>query len=415
MASAFCDLLHRNWQIIKPPAPPPKASNALRFGILGTARIAPIAFITPARSHPEVILSAVAARDKTRATAYARKHSIPRVLDSYSDLVADGDIDAVYVPLPNGLHYEWAMRCLAAGKHVLLEKPSTANGGEAEVLFRFAREKGLVLLEARHHVFQPSWRVFLGEVDGESVQRVRVTMSGPGAMFKEDDFRFRYETGGGALLDLGTYHVSALRAVFGTEPEECLECKVTTCAPPNELCDTKFNATFRFPNGGTGEMYGNIKASLVEMATNFGTIQVWHRKKRVEDDTLPAGQEKWVTRKVTDTNFVIGAFWHRIVVESEFEVRRTDSGKVVRKWTTREVKKAYTLKEAGLDRPSEKYWLTYRYMLEEFVNKVRKREGSGLWVDGDDSVNQMKMLDMAYEKAGLPVRKSPGFKLDTTG
>ncbi|OIW24866.1 NAD(P)-binding protein [Coniochaeta ligniaria NRRL 30616] len=362
MASAFCDLLHRNWQILRPPAPPPKATNALRFGILGTSRIAPFALITPSRSHPEVILSA---------------HSIPRVLDSYADLVNDKDIDAVYVPLPTGLHYEWAMRCLAAGKHVLLEKPSTANGTEAEELFKVAREKGLVVLEARHFVFQPSWRVFLGEVEGEGVERVEVTMCAPGAAFGKGDIRFRYELGGGAMLDLGTYHVGALRAIFGAEAEECLSCEVSTCAPPNELCDTKFNATFRFPNGGTGEMYGNIKASLVELATNFGTIQVWHRKKRVEDEALPAGQEKWVTR--------------------------------------REVKKAYTLKEAGVDRPSEKYWLTYRYMLEEFVNKIRGREGSDMWVDGEDSVRQMRMLDMAYEKAGLPLRKSPEFKLETAG
>lgn len=163
-------------------------------------------------------------------------------------------------------------------------------------------------------------------------------------------------------------------------------------------------------------MYGNLKASLVEMVSNYGIIEVWHRKKRVADAAgLPEGQEKWVTRKVTDDNFVIGAFWHRIIVEDEFEIRTTGSGELVKKWSTREVKKTYTFKEAGLDRPGEKYWLTYRYMLEEFVNRIRKREGSGAWVDGEDSVKQMKMLDMAYEKAGLPPRKRPEFTLDTTG
>lgn len=148
------------------------------------------------------------------------------------------------------------------------------------------------------------------------------------------------------------------------------------------------------------------------MTTNFGTIQVWHRKKRVADDTLPAGQEKWVTRKVKLTNFVIGAFWHRVVVEDEFVVRWTATGKIVRTWSTRGVKKAYTFKEAGVDAPSEKYWLTYRYMLEEFVNRIRGRGGSGVWVSGEDSVRQMRVLDMAYEKAGLPARKSSEFKLD---
>lgn len=167
-------------------------------------------------------MTAVAARDKTRAAAFARKHGIPRVLDSYADLASDADIDAVYVPLPTAHHYEWAARCLAAGKHVLLEKPSTANAAEAEALFFGGGYAGdLVLLEARHYVFQPSWRVFLGQIEREGVERVYVRMSGPGAFFGDDDFRFNYAAGGGAMLDLGTYHVSALRAIFGAEPEEC--------------------------------------------------------------------------------------------------------------------------------------------------------------------------------------------------
>src|SRR5881227_3230768 len=103
-------------------------SNApVRIGILGAARIAPMALIRPARNVAAAKVVAVAARDHARAQAFAREHGIERALDSYEALVADPDIDAIYNPLPNSLHGKWTMAALAAGKHVLCEKPFTAN------------------------------------------------------------------------------------------------------------------------------------------------------------------------------------------------------------------------------------------------------------------------------------------------
>ena len=140
------------------------------------------------------------------------------------------------------------------------------------------------------------------------------------------------------------------------------------------------------------------------------------------DTELPEGQEKVRVRKIDFDNFVISAFWHRIVVEDEFIVRERGSGgdggdgdgaagTVLKRWTTREVKKAYTFEEAGIKWPSEDHWLSYRYQLEEFVNAIRGREGSGLWVDGEDSIAQMRMMDMAYAKSGLPPRKTSEYRL----
>jgi predicted dehydrogenase len=222
--ASILDCLHRNYQILFPPAAP-KSPNPIRIGILGAAKIAPSALITPARTHPDVAVMAVAARSESKAAAFAKKHAIPRVLASYADLVADPDIDAVYIPLPVSMHYEWAMRCLAAGKHVLLEKPAVSNAEEAEVLFGYRGGSGTgeepVLLEAAHYRFQPSWRLFLGLIDGEGVERVDVRSGAPAAMFPDGDIRWQYELGGGALLDLGTYNISVLRGVFGREAEEC--------------------------------------------------------------------------------------------------------------------------------------------------------------------------------------------------
>ncbi|HUE59827.1 MAG TPA: Gfo/Idh/MocA family oxidoreductase, partial [Acidimicrobiales bacterium] len=95
--------------------------DPIRIGCLGAARIAPAALIKPARNVEGVVVSAVAARDQTRAAVFAKKHGIPRVYESYQELVDAADVDAVYIPLPNSLHAEWTLAALAAGKHVLCE------------------------------------------------------------------------------------------------------------------------------------------------------------------------------------------------------------------------------------------------------------------------------------------------------
>ncbi len=120
------------------------ATGVIRVGTLGAARIAPAAIVRPARDNPEVEVVAVAARDRDRAEKFAAKHGIPKVFDDYGSLIADPDIDAIYNPLPNGLHAEWTERAIAAGKHVLCEKPFTANAAEAERVAAAAAATDLV-------------------------------------------------------------------------------------------------------------------------------------------------------------------------------------------------------------------------------------------------------------------------------
>ena len=127
-------LLNRVYTAFAPPTVE-KKNNAIRFGILGAAKIAPLALITPAKSHPEVILQAVSARNRARAEEFAKKHGIPDVRDSYQEILDDPNIDAILIPLPNNLHFEWAVRAIRAGKHVLLEKPSVSTAAEATPLF----------------------------------------------------------------------------------------------------------------------------------------------------------------------------------------------------------------------------------------------------------------------------------------
>ncbi|KAK3899890.1 hypothetical protein C8A05DRAFT_17748 [Staphylotrichum tortipilum] len=399
-------------QVASPPSPP-KAPDALKFGILGAANIAPAALIGPARSHPEVIVQAVAARSKDKAEAYAKKHGIPQVFDDYQALLDDPAIDAVYIPLPNGLHYEWAHKALAAGKHVLLEKPSVSNAAEAEHLFLSPPSPPTgttrpVLLEAFHYRFHPAWRHFLSLLSPPDIAHALSTAVIPGTLiFGKDDIRFQYPLAGGAMMDLGTYPLSSLREVFAAAPEECLASAVETCPPPNEKCDASFEVSFRFPNGGVGEVRGSLAVPLWKFA--IPRLEVTHKGVVVPDTELPDGQEKVRVRKVAMANFMMPTLWHRIDVEDEWVVRVKGGGgaegeEVVKKWTTRESKKVYNPREDGRDAPGEDWWLTYRYQLEEFVNRVRGRPGSGAWVSGEDSVAQMRMLDQAYLKAGLPLR-----------
>ncbi|TEA13381.1 D-xylose 1-dehydrogenase (NADP(+)) 2 [Colletotrichum sidae] len=406
--AAVWGLLRRNYLIFNPPVAP-KQEGALRFGILGAANIAPMAIISPAKSHPEVVIQAVAARDKTKAAAFAAKHGIPDVKDSYQAVLDDPNIDCVYIPLPNGLHYEWTVKALEAGKHVLVEKPSVGNTREAESLFRLPlleKPGAPVLLEAFHYRFQPSWQYFLTLVDAPNVEHVRASAAIPWFVIGSDDIRFQYGLAGGALMDLGTYCVSALRQTFGAEPEECLAAKFETMPPPEERADHSWKIMWRMEGGGTAEAEGTLRAGIFGMG--LPRLSVTHKEAVVSDGKLPVGQEKTRKRKIEFANFMLGGAWHRIDVEDELVIKSKSTGAVVKRWTERQSKKAYTFREAGIAGVAgEDHWITYRHQLEQFVNRIRGRQ-TGVWIDGDDSIKQMRMIDMAYEKAGLGVRKSPG-------
>ncbi len=322
----------------------------------------------------------------------------------------------MYIPLPNGLHYEWSLRALAKGKHVLVEKPSVSNADDAVALFHsplLQRPGAPVLLEAVHYRFQPAWQYFLSLVDRPNIAHVLSVGAVPAFAFSSNDIRFRYDLAGGAMMDLGTYPISVLRGVFGAEPEECIECTVRKCPPPNELCDQAAKIKFRFPGGAVGEADADLQASIFDSRL-IPRVTVTHKEVVVPDDAVPAGQEKVRIRKVALVNFMVSNIWHRIDIEDQFIVRKTDGdGTVTAKYTKKESKKIYTFRDAGIaDLPGEPFWMSYRYQLEQFVNHIRGREGSGLWVDAEYSVSQAKVLDMAYAKSGLPLRPTSKFQLD---
>ncbi|HTN24327.1 MAG TPA: Gfo/Idh/MocA family oxidoreductase [Solirubrobacteraceae bacterium] len=196
-----------------------------------------------ASEHTDVV--AVASRDGVRARAYAEQWGIPRAHGSYEELLADPEVDAVYVSLPNGLHVDWTIRALEAGKHVLCEKPMDRRPQEVARAFDVAERAGLVLSEAfmwRHHPQTRRLRELLDEGAIGELRLVRASFSfalDPGAA----NVRLHAALDGGGLLDVGCYCVSGARLVTGAEPLSALGAAVTG---PSGV-DTRFTGMLRFP------------------------------------------------------------------------------------------------------------------------------------------------------------------------
>ena len=328
------------------------------------------------------------------------------------EILEDPNIDAVLIPLPNGLHYEWAVRAVKAGKHVLLEKPSVNNEEEAMKLFRMPELSGRnapVVLEACHSRFHPAVHKFLTFITPSDVADVYTDVMVPWLFIGKDRIEFNYKLGGGSIMALGTYNFAMLRMIFDDEPEECLSCDPSVWADGvRDQCDYHFKSEFRFPNGGVASATATLQGPILWKPSE---ARVTHKEVVVPDKSLPDTQEKVKRRKVTMHGYMHAVLWHRIDVSDSFVIRNKADGRPIKQWVESSSHKAYSFKEGGgktADLPGEDWWMSYRYQLEEFVNRVRGRE-TNYWIDGEDSIHQMRMVDMAYEKSGLGLRPTSEF------
>ena len=190
----------------------------IAWGILSTARIAG-RLVEGARATADADVVAVGSRHERSARAFADAHGIPRAHGSYEALLADPDVEAVYLPLPNSMHVAWTLRALEAGKHVLCEKPMDRRPDEVARAFDLAQARGLVLSEAfmwRHHPQTARLRSLLDDGAIGDVHLVRASFS---FMLAGDvDVRLDPALDGGALMDVGCYAVSGVRLVAEGEP-----------------------------------------------------------------------------------------------------------------------------------------------------------------------------------------------------
>ena len=247
----------------------------MRLGIVSTARING-SVLAGARANSQVDVVAVGSRDAATAEAYAREHGIPRAHGSYDALLADPEVDAVYISLPNSLHHEWTMRSLAAGKHVLCEKPYSRRPAEVEEAFDAADAAGLHLMEAfmwRHNPQTRRLVELLPEI-GE-LRAIRATFA-----FRLDDetnVRMLPELDGGALMDVGCYCVSGARLLAGAEPERVSAEQVMS----RTGVDIQLAGVLRFPGDVTAELTASMAFDHqgLEAIGSEGTLFVpdpWH-------------------------------------------------------------------------------------------------------------------------------------------
>jgi xylose dehydrogenase (NAD/NADP) len=217
--------------------------------VLGAAGIAD-KFVMPAiAASSNGRLVSIASRDEARAQDMAARHHVASVRESYQEVIEDPDVDAVYIPLVNSLHKEWTLRAVAAGKHVLCEKPLAMNALEAEEMGAAAERAGVRLMEAFMYRFHPRPRDFI-----QALREPMYVQASFGFSFDEPgNYRMRKELGGGALLDVGCYAVSVARWILG-EPDG-----VAAWARGAEV-DMTVSALLHFPGGATAAVWASFES-----------------------------------------------------------------------------------------------------------------------------------------------------------
>ena len=242
--------------------------DPLRWGVLSTANIGRAAVIPAIHAAPNSVMTAVASRSLETAQAFAAKQQIPTAYGSYAALLDDDQIDAVYIPLPNSLHREWVLRAVAAGKHVLCEKPLALSAAECLEMAAAADQQGVKLMEAFMYRFHPrTERVIDLAQSGALGPLHHIDAAFTFRLTRPDNIRFQAELGGGALMDVGCYCVNLARTVAGREP---VEVQAHAAWHPGGV-DERMAGTLRFDNDLVAQFDCALTMARRESYTVAGT------------------------------------------------------------------------------------------------------------------------------------------------
>jgi D-xylose 1-dehydrogenase (NADP+, D-xylono-1,5-lactone-forming) len=270
-------------------------SATVSWGFLSTANINDKLLAGAAESDRADVI-AVASRDAARAEAYARERGIERAYGSYEELLADPDVEAVYISLPNSLHVEWSIRALEAGKHVLCEKPLSRRAADVERAFDVAEESGRLLMEAFMYRHNPQTGRLKELAEGGAIGRLRLVRAAFSFPLTDgENVRLNSSLDGGGLMDVGCYCVSGTR-LLGGEPERVYGEQVLGESGVDEL----FTGTMRLP----GDVLAQFDAGLVlpvrdelEAIGEEGSLFLddpWHCKSPVIELRTDGGVEEIV-------------------------------------------------------------------------------------------------------------------------
>lgn len=371
-----------------------KDENALRVGVLSAAKINFPAIIDPIQTHPGAILHGIAARDRNRAQAQINKYQLGptcKAYGSYAELLADSDVDAVYIPLPNGLHCEWAIKAMEAGKHVLIEKPMTSNADQARRVQEVASRTNKVALEAFHWRFHPAAHMVKSLIESGKYGFPTSTYTClrlPGHIVGKDDIRLNYDLAGGASMDL-TYLFSVSSYFASPDFPKCKVEILEAIPRPNQAdkrVDEAINSKFVIEQEGKPPVQCHVEGDLCTPHFLGFIPRFW-----VFDAFTTIELEKATIRF---DPFVAPYMGHSITITEK------DSGK-------KQVEKTYVNGPQWGARGQE-WWTTYRYQLEAFVDTIQAKaagkEYTGPWMSLKESEKLMEVIDGVYDKAGLPKR-----------
>ncbi len=329
----------------------PGRGPSVRIGILGASSYAPTTLIDPARGNDEVVVAAVGARDVSNAQAFAAKHGIARAHGSYEALIADPDLDAVYVLLPTSLHGRWTRAALAAGKHVLCEKPFTANAAEAREIADLAAASDRVVMEAIQFRYHPlTLRVEQIIASGELGKLQRVDVALCVLLPKFSGNCYNYSFAGGAMMDAGSYAVNMVRTFGGSTPE-VVSARAKLRDP---RVDRAMTAELRFASGHTGRLRCSLWSSDLFRAS--AKVVGDRGELRVLSPAAPH-------------------LFPRLSI-------RSADGKRVERFPRR---------------------ATYAYQLDAFAAAVLR--GEPVKTTPEDAVENMTVIDAIYRAAGLSLRE----------
>jgi dTDP-3,4-didehydro-2,6-dideoxy-alpha-D-glucose 3-reductase len=278
----------------------------VRLGVLGCADVALRRMLPALRDVPSVRPVAIASRDGDRARSVAGRYGCAAV-EGYEALLDRPDVDAVYLPLPTGLHAEWTARALRAGKHVLAEKPLTTTCSEASALVALARSRGLVLMENTLFLHHSQHRTVRDLISRGTIGEPRVFSGAFGFPPRPPtDIRYRPELGGGALLDAGGYPLRAASYFLGpdltvvgaclrTEPDRGVDVAGSALLATPEAATADISFGFDHGYRSTYAVWGSAGRIVVDRA--FTPPETWRpvvrveRQDHVEELTLPADHQ----------------------------------------------------------------------------------------------------------------------------
>jgi len=329
----------------------PDSGSPVRIGILGASSFAPTTMINPARGNRDVVVAAVGARDLPSAEEFAAKYGIAKAHGSYQELIDDPDLDAIYVLVPTSMHGKWAKAALAAGKHVLVEKPFTANAAEAREIADLAAKSDRVVMEAiqfRHHPLTRRVEQIIASGELGTLQRVDVTLCVMLPTFKANCYN--YDFAGGAMMDAGSY-VANMARTFGGSTPEVVSAQAKLQKPQ---VDRAMTAELRYASGHTGRLQCALWSSKMFRAT----------AKVVGDD----GELRVISPAAPH-------LFPRLSV-------RSANGKRSERFSRRP---------------------TYSFQLDAFAGAVLR--GEPVRTSPQDAVENMSVIDAVYRAAGLSIRE----------